>query len=162
MFTNNNTNMQSKIFWFGFKRNLTELYYLLYFENFISCDESEFLSHFTGKKFRLNEKCRNSVSWNGDKYLLIVVLHHLTRKGFLQITLDDEGISFLKEHFKGLLTEDVAKYERSKNSARAKKLRLKLECLFPETSGLRCKQRLHYKARNMDSMIKVLGECGVC
>jgi len=128
---------------------------------FISCDEGEFLSHFTGKKFRVNEKSGGKVIWNGEKYLLIVVLHHLTDKGFLQIKFDKDDIVFLSDHFAGLLPGDYEKYKRLKNSARAKKIRSKLECLFPETSGLRCKQRLYYRARNKASMSKVLGECGV-
>lgn len=151
--------MKNKIFWFGFKRNLTELYFLLRSEKFISCDEGEFLSHFTGKKFRVIEKSQGKVIWNGEAYLLIVVLHHLTDKGFLQITFDANGASLLKEHFEGISYEDIEKFEKLKNSARAKKLRSKLESLFPESSGLRCKQRLYYKERNKESINKVLREC---
>ena len=153
--------MQNKIFWFGFKRNLTELYYLLYSQKFISCDENEFISHFTGKKFRINEKSRGSISWNGEKNLLILVLHHLIQKGFLQITFDYKGISLLKEHFKGLSQADITKYEKVKNTTHAKNLSSMLGCLFPETSGLRCKTRLFYKARNKESILKVLDNCGI-
>jgi hypothetical protein len=153
--------MQNKIFWYGFKRNLAELYFLLYYEKFISCDEDEFISHFTGKKFRVNENSRGKVIWNGEMYLLVLVLHHMVQKGFLQIKFDANVISLLKEHFEGISHNDFGKSEKLKNSARAKKLRSKLECLFPETSGLRCKQRLYYKARNKESLDKVLRECGI-
>jgi hypothetical protein len=155
------SDMLYKIFWFGFKRNLIELYYLLYSEKFISCDINEFLSHFTGKKFRVDEKSSGRIVWKSEKYLLALVLYHLTGKGFLQKTFDDEGITLLKEHFEDFSQTDIEIYEKLKNNSESKSLQQKLDCLFPETSGLRCKTRLYYKERNRQSISAVLGNCGI-
>lgn len=153
--------MQEKIFWYGFKRNLTELYYLLLAEKFISCDIDEFISHFTGKKFRIEINNKAKIAWHKENYFLVSVLHHLSEKGFLQNVFSSEGVSLLIQHFEGLTKADFGNYIEVKNGPPLKELQQKLECLFPETSGLRCKTRLYYKVRNKQSLRGVLKSCGV-
>lgn len=153
--------MQEKIFWYGFKRNLTELYYLLIAEEFISCNIDEFTSHFTGKKFRIEKISHAKLIWHKENHFLISVLHHLSKKGFLQNILEKEGVSLLIQHFEGLTKADLGNYIEVKNEPALKELQQKLECLFPETSGLRCKTRLYYKVRNKQSLRGVLKSCGV-
>ncbi len=153
--------MQEKIFWYGFKRNLTELYYLLMAEKFISCDIDEFTSHFTGKKFRIEKISHAKLIWHKENHFLISVLHHLSKKGFLQNVLEKEGVSLLIQHFEELTKADFGKYNEADNDHAIKELKQKLECLFPETSGLRCKTRLYYKERNKQSIRAVLKSCGV-
>lgn len=153
--------MQNKIFWYGFKRNLAELYYLLIAEKFISCDIDEFISHFTGKKFRIEINSKAKINWLKEKYFLVSVLHHLSEKGFLKDIFMDEGLSLLKLHFKGLTKADFVNHAEYNNNPSLKILKQKLECLFPEISGLRCKTRLFYKERNKQSLSSVLESCRI-
>lgn len=149
-------NESDKIFWYSFIRQLKELYFLLFTQKYISCGIDEFMSHFTGKKwkneFQTSEK---EIKWNSDKYLLILLINYLTEKGFLKTGSD------LKKHFDNIGKSAVSEYTKNKNTTKAKKLRKKLETLFPETTGLRCKQRLYYRYRNKESMSSVLQNCGI-
>jgi hypothetical protein len=143
-----------KIFWFCFIRQLKELYFLLYSQKFISCSIEEFIPHFTGKKWGDDqEKYKGKIKWSGEGYLLKILEDHLTEKGFLEA-----GNSFAKHFDTGKSTID---YETNRNSSAAKSFRKRLEVLFPETTGLRCKQRLFYRYRNKEGMPAVLKHSGI-
>jgi hypothetical protein len=153
----------SKIYWYGFKRQLKELFYLLLFENYITCEWDEFLSHFTGKKFdqnqkfRINKKYNRKLIWNKEGYLLILITNHLLQKGFLI----SDTLDFLKSHFQNIPVSALKQYEKNKNKPATKKLQSKLDCLFPAPSGYRCKERLYYRSRNLEPQNKVLKKCGL-
>lgn len=146
-----------KIYWFGFKRQLKELFYLLSFEDYISCHWDEFLSHFTGKKFRIDKKHKRKLAWKKEGYLLILISNHLLQKGFLI----SDTMDFLKSHFENIPASCIKQYEKSKIKPAAKKLQSKLDCLFPAPSGYRCKERKYYRARNKDNEFVILKNCGI-
>jgi hypothetical protein len=153
-------NTSSKIYWYGFTRQLKELYYLLLYENYISCGWDDFFTHFTGKKFSETPAYSVKIKWKGEMYLLALTINHLMEKGFLQFP-QDEVISVVKIHFTSINKGDFDKYEMYQNKHSAKKLKLKLEALFPATSGYRCKTRLFYKARNKQPQKSVLEKLGI-
>jgi hypothetical protein len=150
------TNTKSnKIYWFCFKQQLRELYYLLYFERFIRCKIDEFISHFTGKKFIIDKKYSGKLSWNKEKYLLLLVANHLFEKKFIA------DADLLKKHFDDIPAAAEEQYNRLKNKSEAKRLQQKLDILFPIETGYRCKQRLYYRHRNKQNEFAILGKCGV-
>lgn len=129
--------MNSKIYWFCFKRQCREFYELLSIYKLISCDINVFMSHFTGKKFYDDEVITgDKIIWNGDKKLLNETAMYLAEKGF--IDKDHSSAKAMEEHFK--YSEAPAEI--------SKKYYLSLKALFPETTGYRCKTRLYYKERN--------------
>jgi len=141
---------RDKIYWYCFKQQLRELYYLLYFEKCISCSADEFISHFTGKKFKHDTAYSRKLTWEKGKYLLVVLTRHLTKKKFI-----NEPI-ILKHHFVDIPDSIMEDYNRNKNKPNAKKLQAKLDILFPATTGYRCKQRLFYRERNKENEITVI------
>jgi hypothetical protein len=140
--------MTNKIYWYGFTRQLKELFYLLRHEKLISCEWDEFFTHFTGKKFTLTQKPKTKLTWNGEKYLLAVITAHLIEKRFL----DSDN---LKEHFENI-KDSKNEFEKNKNKPSSKKLQKKLDYLFPATSGYRCKERLFYRGRNKQLKISAV------
>ena len=136
-----------KIYWYGFKRQLIEFYNLLLSQNLIDCDIDEFLPHFTGKKFAIEEDYTSKIKWLGNADSIQLIIDHLTAKRFLQG--EDTKLKIFKSHFR--IPTDSKK-------THLKLLQKKLEILYPETSGYRCKERLFYKARNRDSLTKLLAE----
>jgi hypothetical protein len=137
--TNTNSN---KIYWYCFKQQLKELYHLLYSEECIRCDIDEFISHFTGKKFIIDEKFSAQLTWDKETYLLQLVANHLQEKKFI----DDADI--LKKHFDDIPDTVGEQYSKNKNKPAAKRLQQKLDILFPAETGYRCRQRLYYRERN--------------
>src|SRR5258706_11958470 len=117
--------MPDKIYWYCFKRQLEELYYLLYFDKYISCDIDEFISHFTGKKFRIEKSYSRKLIWNGEKYLLLLVIHYLIEKKFV----DNDYAGILKKHFDDIPDSVLEDY--NKNKPETKRIQAKLEILFP-------------------------------
>jgi len=142
----NPTQLPNKIYWYGFTRQLKELYYLLTYEKFISCGWDEFFTHFTGKKFTITLNPKSKLKWEGEKDLLVLIVNHLVEKRFL----DSEAMT---EHFKF--------YQKNKTKSSAKKLQVRLGALFPATSGYRCKERLFYRVRNKDPESVVFKNCGI-
>ena len=149
--------MQNKIYWYCFKRQLEELYYLLFFEKYISCDADEFISHFTGKKFRIGKNYSGKLLWNNEKYLLFVVFNHLIEKKFIDAKLTE----LLNKHFEGCAYPVNEEYKENINKTASLKLKKKMETLFPMETGYRCKLRLYYKARNKESIFSVLTNCRI-
>jgi hypothetical protein len=139
-----------KIYWYGFKRQLYEFYHLLSSENIISCGVDEFFSHFTGKKLAIENDYISKIKWQGGVESMQVIIHHLAEKRFLQ--QDDTELKVFKSHFR--VTAKSNKMEQ-------RLLRKKLELLFPATSGYSCKERLFYKARNKDSISKLLNDLNI-
>ena len=119
-----------------------ELYDLLYLEKCILCDEDEFISHFTGKKFIIEKKYSGKLTWGREKDLLQLVANHLTEKKFI----DDADL--LKDHFDNIPATVGEEYKRNRNKSAAKKLQQKLDILFPAETGYRCRQRLYYREGN--------------
>ncbi len=78
------------------------------------------------------------------------IIDHLAEKRFLQN--EDTELKVFKSHFR--VTAGL-------NEPRQRLLEKKLELLFPATSGYRCKERLFYKARNKDSLSKLLTELNI-
>lgn len=139
-----------KIYWYGFKRQLHEFYLLLHSENIIECGAEEFLPHFTGKKLAIESDYTSKIKWQGSISLMQAVIAHLAEKRFLQG--EDTDLKIFKSHFR--ITRELTK-------TRERQLQKKLELLFPATSGYRCKERLFYKARNKESLSKLLAELNI-
>ena len=153
---------KDKIYWNGFIRQLKELYYLLSFEKYITTGSIEFISHFTGKKWRDEERSyTGKIKWEKEKYLLILLIEHLLEKKFLNWGSPNECVFILKKHFKDITNSDVKEYLVCENKPGAKKLKRKLNCLFPQNSGYRCKERIFYKIRNKEPESVILKNCGV-
>lgn len=134
-----------RIYWFCFKRQLIELYYLLSTENLVSCNIEEFTSHFTGKKWpEYPNKCNGKIKWYGGKSLLFLVVNYLTGKGFID--------SSFSEHFT---------YGTDSKNQNGRRLINTLNLLLPEKTGYRCKTRLYYRERNKENIFKVLKKCGI-
>jgi hypothetical protein len=140
----------NKIYWYGFKRQLLEFCHLLRSENIIACDVDEFFSHFTGKKLAIENDYNSKIKWLGGVESMQVIIHHLAEKRFLQN--EDAELKVFRSHFR--VTAEL-------NKTRQGHLRNKLELLFPATSGYRCKERLFYKARNKESISKLLTELNI-
>lgn len=151
--------MQNKIYWNGFKRQLVELYYLLLWEKCISCELDEFISHFTGKKFRLEMKYSGKLKWNSDPEVLTQLIKHLIDKRFLDKNFVADYKNILTEHFADIAEPDIEM--DTENNSSAKAFKLKLDLLFPENSGYRCKERLFYKQRNQQRISEVLKFRGI-
>ncbi len=143
------TKIQDKIYWFCFKRQLKELYYLLFAEGYISSSWDEFSAHFTGKKFPIEKKYTKKLKWEKSKYTLTVLINYLFEKGFLKYS--DNAL----RHFNNVSNPVSEKY-RPQNQKTAKEFQLKLNQLFPARSGYRCKERLYYKSRNKEPLRTVL------
>ena len=139
-----------KIYWYGFKRQLHEFYFLLHSENIINCDVDEFLPHFTGKKLAIENDYTSKIKWHGSVESMQAVIGHLAEKRFLQ--REDTELRVFRSHFR--VTGGSGKTRKGL-------LRKKLGLLFPATSGYRCKERLFYKARNKDSLSKLLTELNI-
>lgn len=139
-----------KIYWYGFKRQLYEFYLLLRSQNIISCDVDEFFSHFTGKKLAIENDYNSKIKWQGGVESMQVIIDHLAEKRFLQN--EDTELKVFRSHFR--VTAEL-------NKTQLGLLQKKLELLFPATSGYRCKERLFYKARNKDSLSKLLTELNI-
>ena len=139
-----------KIYWFGFKRQLIEFYHLLLSQNLIDCDIDEFFPHFTGKKLAIEEDYSSKIKWLGNADSMQLIIGHLTSKRFLQG--EDTQLKTFKSHFR--LSADSI-------NSNHKRLQKKLDFLYPETSGYRCKERLFYKARNKTPMSKLLNELSI-
>lgn len=136
-----------KIYWYGFKRQLIEFYHLLLSQNLIDCDLDEFFPHFTGKKLAIEYDYTSKLKWLGNVDSIQLIIDHLTAKRFLQG--EDTQLKTFKSHFR--IPADSVKPNN-------KRLLKKLEFLYPETSGYRCKERLFYKARNKIPLSKLLNE----
>jgi hypothetical protein len=139
-----------KIYWYGFKRQLHEFYLLLRSENIIDCGAEDFLPHFTGKKLAIEDDYTSKIKWRGSIEAMQAVISHLAEKRFLQG--EDTDLKIFKPHFR--VTGELTKN-------RERLLLKKLELLFPATSGYRCKERLFYKARNKESLSKLLAEINI-
>jgi|SRR4030095_11346901 len=150
----------AKIYWYGFTRQLNELYSLLFFERFISCEWDEFFTHFTGKKFTITPEPKRKLKWKGDKYSLALILSHLIEKRFLNSSFE-ENITIMKRHFENFSGPVLNEFEKNKKKPAAKRLQLKIDSLFPATSGYRCKERLFYRARNKKPQPEVLKNSGI-
>jgi len=151
--------MQNKIYWNGFKRQLIELYYLLLRERYISCELDDFISHFTGKKFRLEMKYANKLKWNSEPELITQMVKHLIDKRFLDKNFAADYKNILIEHFADIADPDIEKDIQNNETTRV--FQQKLNLLFPENSGYRCKERLYYKQRNQQRLSAVLNSCGL-
>jgi hypothetical protein len=149
-----------KIYWNCFTRQIKELYFLLQSEGCINCGLDEFLKHFTGKKITDLGKPGGKIKWLKDNQLLSVLASHLTEKGFLDGT-SEENVKILLEHFIGNDKPAIINFETVEKSIETGKFQLKLEALFPATSGYRCKTRLFYKARNKQPQKSVLEKLGI-
>ncbi len=136
-------NNPDKIYWYCFKQQLKELYYLLYNEKFISCDLDEFITHFTGKKFNTDKMNGRKLIWNGNTELLSTIVDHLMDRKFIN---DRE----FEKHFKTVT--DSAEFELRPKS---NELQKKLETVFPAETGYRCKERLYYRERNKKNEFSV-------
>lgn len=152
--------MQNKIYWNGFKRQLIKLYYLLLWEKYISCELDDFMSHFTGKKFRVELKYNGKLEWNCDAGLLAHLVKHLTSKRFLDAKFTADHKNILSTHFNGITAEDIDLDTENITNA-ANDFQQKLDLLFPENSGYRCKERLFYKQRNLQRLTAVLKSCSI-
>ena len=135
-----------KIYWYGFKRQLIEFYHLLLSENLIDCNIDEFFPHFTGKKLAIEDDYTSKIKWLGNIDSMQVIIDHLAAKRFLQG--EDTQLKVFKSHFR---ITDLNKIQN-------KRLQKKLDFLYPETSGYRCKERLFYKSRNKTPLSKILAE----
>jgi hypothetical protein len=144
--------MTNKIYWYGYKQQLKELYCLLYYGKYISARIDEFMPHFTGKKFRMNKRIFGKLKWNNEGYLLILIINHLHEKRFINYTSIEDFLPSLKKHFNGINASSIKDYNKNKTAA-AKKLQKKLDNIFPESSGYRCKERLYYLQRNREHVI---------
>ena len=139
-----------KIYWYGFKRQLNEFYLILRSENIITCDVGEFFSHFTGKKLAIEEDYSSKIKWQGSLESMQAVIDHLAEKRFLQ--KEDTELKVFRSHFR--ITNELP-------GTKQKSFLRKLTLLFPEPSGYRCKERLFYKARNKNSLSKLLSELNI-
>ena len=136
-----------KIYWYGFKRQLIEFYHMLLSQNLIDCDLDEFFPHFTGKKLAIEDDYTSKIKWLGNIDSMKLIIDHLSAKRFLQG--EDTQLKTFKSHFR--LSADS-------NKPDLKRLQKKLDFLYPETSGYRCKERLFYKDRNKTPLSKLLIE----
>ena len=153
--------IHDKIFWNGFIRQLKELYFLLYLEKYISCGIDEFLPHFTGKKWRDETKSyKGKIKWLKEEYLFILLINHLIEKRFFNYT-QWNLMPVLKKHFIPFSGTSFKLNKHYKSKPGAKELQRKLECLLPENTGLRCRERKYYKARNEEPVFAVLEKCGI-
>jgi hypothetical protein len=149
-----------RLYWYGYKRQLTELYYLLKIDNYISCDKDEFVNHFAGKKWgKTTKKYIGKLTWNRSKYLLILLIHHLVEKKFFDYSSKD--IHVLKKHFNDITGLVLKQPDRYKKNTISKRFEAKLGCLFPESTGFRCKERRYYLFRNNENIFVVLKKCGI-
>jgi hypothetical protein len=142
--------MIKKIYWYGFKRQLKELYYLLFAEGCISCSWDEFSVHFTGKKFGAERNYTKKLKWGKNENHLNSLINYLTEKGFLR---DSENVL---KHFNYVSNSAIKKNRNPRKQKRGEEFQFKLSRLFPASSGYRCKERLYYKARNKEPMNSVL------
>ena len=145
--------MTNKIYWYGYKQQLKELYCLLFYGKYISAGMDEFVAHFTGKKFRINKRISGKIKWNDEGYLLILIISHLHEKKFIRYSSIEEFMPRLQKHFAGIKASSVKDYSKNKTVSAAKKLQKKLGIVFPESSGYRCKERLYYLQRNKEHVI---------
>ncbi len=83
----------------------------------------------------------------GNTDSMQLIIDHLTSKKFLQG--EDTQLKTFKSHFR---------ISANSNIPQLKPLLKKLDFLYPETSGYRCKERLFYKARNKTPLSKILTE----
>jgi hypothetical protein len=149
--------LPGKIYWNGYRQQIKELYWLLYCEKYISCDADEFISHFTGKKWRkVIKNSGRKLTWEKEKYLLILLIHHLIEKRFIDSTLKEDYINTLKKHFNDVPDAAGRLYIKYKNEPIAKRLQKQLDSLFPVNTGFRCKERTYYKLRNKEHEFAIL------
>lgn len=133
--------MNTKIYWYCFKRQCREFYELLAVYKLISCNLELFMSHFTVKKFYDDEiKIGAKLVWHGDEKCLNETARYLAEKGFIDKELGSSKA--MEKHFKYSDIPIVI----------SKKFPESLKALFPETTGYRCKTRLYYKERNKKSI----------
>lgn len=134
-----------RIYWYCFKRQLVELYYLLYSEKLVLCNIDEFTSHFTGKKWPEHpNKFSGKIKWNGEKSLLVSLINYLTEKGFIEGSFSN--------HFN---------YGSDSKHQNTRRFINSLKQLFPEKTGYRCKTRLYYRERNKHTISMVLKKCRI-